>query len=438
MNTIIEDIVDLSEVAELLKNIIRVKSTGERETEVAHKIIEVLEANDITTYEIIESAEGRGNLIIDLKGKKGEGYTLMIIGHSDVVPVEGNWSVDPYEGVEKDGYIYGRGAIDDKGQVAAMVYLAVLLSRLNFDFKGRVKLLIAADEETQNPNHGVRYLVKERRDVFKDVNGAIGELGGLTEFNGELRQVIVFGEKGAYTFELTFKGEMGHGSRPFGVNNPIENASEFLSKLPIGLFYKSEPVKIMFKEVLGAKRFLFSSKLLSKFVLKRLLRDSPDTARFLHALTHITFAKTMFHGGIKDNVLPEEAKVTLDVRCFPEQSQQDLLDIIAKYIPRNAKYAVKTVAATPSTYSKIQNPLYKSIVKTVREMGYEPLPVIQTGTSDSAWVRQLGIPVYHFLTTKKPLEIERIHGIDERIWKEDLLTIIEGYYRLIKNLESLG
>jgi len=424
--------IGVDEIASLLKKLIQIPSVEKNETLVSEKIIDVLEKEGIESYELIESGEGRGNLIVTLKGKRGSGYNLMVIGHLDVVPVESKWSVDPFGGIERNGYIYGRGAIDDKGQVAAMTYLAVFLHRINYDFSGTVKLFMVADEETQNPKHGMRFLIKERPDLFKNIHGAIGELGGMIEFGGKKRQVIIFGEKGAVTLRITSLGERGHASQTYRVNNSIKNVAEAILRIPDAKFFISRPIRVMLKNMLGIKSLFIMNRILNKFTL-RMIKDIM-LARMLHAMTHITIAKTVVHGGKAENVYPEEAKLTLDIRYFPEQNNlHEIINLIKKSLPKH-RYKIEKVSQIPSTYSSTNTKLYRTIEKTVRDMGYEPFSIIQMGSSDSAWVRQLGIPTYHFMTTTRPMDVETIHGTDERIWKKDLITIVEGYWRLIQNL----
>ena len=317
----IEDYISVKEVAELLRRIIRVKSVRDKETEVANIIIDVLDKEGIDNYQLIESAPNRGNLIIDIEGKKGEGFNLMIIGHSDVVPAEENWSLDPFAGIEKNGYIYGRGAIDDKGQVAAMVYFAILLNRLGREFRGKVRLLIAADEEVQHPDHGVRYLVKNHRELFKDIHGAIGELGGKISFMGETRHVVIFGEKGALSLKVKVFGDKGHASSVYGINNSVESLVEFLAKLPRSFFFKSGQIRYMFENLLGWKSLFLLNKRLNSIVIGLLGRKDIKVARMLHSLTHITIAKTVLRAGYAENVYPEVAEATLDIRFFPENEK---------------------------------------------------------------------------------------------------------------------
>ncbi len=434
---VVKEHISVEEVADLLKKIIRVRSVGRDETKVAEIIIEVLEREGIETYRLIESARGRGNLIIDINGKRGEGYNLMIVGHSDVVPVEGKWSVDPWGGVERNGYIYGRGAIDDKGQVAAMVYLAILLHRLNNDFRGKVRLLIAADEEIQDPNHGVRFLVRNHPEIFKDIDGAIGELGGKIVFMGEEKQLVIFGEKGALSLKVRIYGDRGHASNVYGVKNAVEGLARLLTRLPKEKFFISKPVKEMFSNLMGLKKIFLTNRLLNKISIALMKRKDLRTTRMLHAITHITIAKTVLRAGQAENVYPEYAEAILDIRYFPENYEKQLLDFVRKHIPSSYKYELTTLRNTPSTYSSLSTRLYATIEKTIHDLGLKPLPLIQTGTSDSAWIRKLGIPVYNFMYTEQPLEVERIHGNDERIRKEELINIIEGYYRLIMNLQRL-
>jgi len=124
----------------------------------------------------------------------------------------------------------------------------------------------------------------------------------------------------------------------------------------------------------------------------------------------------------------------LDIRYFPENETDGLIDLVKKYMPRGYRCEAKVLVNTPSTYSSLSTRLYKAIERTIFEFGSKSLPIIQIWTSDSAWIRRLGIPVYHFMHTEKPLEVDRIHGADERIEKGELLNIVEGYYRLLVNL----
>ena len=384
----------------------------------------------------MESEPGRGNLIVTLKGKKGDGFNLMIIGHIDVVPIQSRWSVDAFQGVEKDGYICGRGAIDDKGQIAAMVYLAILLKRINLDFKGSVRLFMVADEEIQNPKHGMRFLVKNRRDLFKGINGGIGELGGVIKLRNKKNQIVVFGEKGALSLRITIYGDKGHGSQIYRVKNSVLGLAKFLVGSPNEYFFISKPTRIMLKNLIGRKSLLLSNKLLNNIIISMLYRRDPKLAKIIHALTHITIAKTVLKAGQAENVFPEEAEAELDVRLFPENNRDRIILDMKKYVPKGYKHKIEVKSFIPPTYSSLSTPLFLAIEKTVMEMGYRPLPIFQTGSSDSAWVRKIGIPVYHFMTTTREIEMDRIHGTDERIWKEDLIKIVEGYWRLIKNLSN--
>ncbi len=430
----VEEFVKAEEIADLLKEIIKVESVGKLETKVAEIIIDRLEKEGITSYKLIESEEGRGNLIIEIDGGAGEGYNLMIVGHSDVVPAGKNWSVDPFGGIERDGYIYGRGAIDDKGQVAVMTYLAILLKRMNFKFRGKLKLLIAADEETQMPEHGVRFLMKNHPEIFKDVDGAIGELGGRVDFGGKKGQMIIFGEKSYATFKITFRGPGGHSSQPYRTRNPIIDASRYINSLPDGYFFISKPVKIMLRKLFGLKSLFLTNKLFNKLVLKTVKNEK--IAKLLHSYTHVTIAKTILRAGEKDNVIPDHAELYVNMRGFPELDAKDLEKILLKYMPKGIDFEIKNEKFVESTYSDIKDRLYKAIEKTVKEMGYEPFPIIMSATSDSVWLRKMGIPVFHIFTTKRILEWDRVHGVDERIHKEDLIEALKGYLYLIKNLSK--
>ena len=436
----LHEYVSNEEIARFLSNIIRVKSVSGNETEVALRCIEVLEKEGIYEYELIESERGRGNLIIELKGSLGEGFNLAIIGHSDVVPAGDNWDIDPFGGVIRDGYIYGRGAIDNKGQVAVMIYLTILLKRTGLPFRGKLKLIIAADEEGQSEDHGMRFLMKNRPDIFKDIDGAIGELGGLTEIFGEKRQMIIFGEKGGASIEVIFKDEGGHSFNPVNYNNPINQAASFIKRLPDKVFYLDRNVIQSLRELLGIRSLILTTSLFSKIVLKIIKKFGAGESKTFYGnvvpLTNITIAKTMVNGGIYPNVLPDKASVTLNVRFFPSNTLKDILNIIEKYLTNKNGAILNLKEYIPSTVSPRRGYLYESILKTVGELGYRPLPIIMPATSDSAWLRTMGIPTYHFFTTRNPLELNRVHGKNERIHLEDLMGALEGYIRLLINLSS--
>ena len=423
--------IELEEMCELLRKIIRIPSIGSRESEVAYEIIDLLEEEGIKEYKLLESEEGRGNLIIDVKGRS-EGFNLLFIGHSDVVPPGEGWSINPFSGEERDGYIYGRGAIDDKSQIVVYTYLAVLLNRLGRDFRGRIRILIAADEELQNPNHGVRYLIKEHPYIFKGIHGAIGELGGLVSIGGRKAQAIIIGEKGSVSHKVMLKGRGRHSSL-VGEDDLIKIGSEFLLRLPRKIYFVSETFKNALKDAFGWKRHLIFNRLLSK----HLMNNDPILNMYIQALSHITIASTIVRAGEAHNVIPDRMEIIINARIFPEQNESWVRRLIEKTLSRITKnnYDILLQTYVPATLSTTDNLLYKKIVKTIREMNYTPLPLIQVGSSDSAWVRSLGIPVYHFFTTTKELEIDRIHGADERIWKKDLLKALEGYYRLITNIQ---
>ena len=426
------DYIDPKEMCELLKRLIQIPSINGDETKVAEEIIRILEREGIETYELIESAPGRGNLIIDIRGKRGNGFNLMIIGHADVVPAGEGWTVPPFAGIERNGWIYGRGAFDNKGQVTVMVYLAILLHRLGLDFKGKVRLLIAADEETQHPNHGVRYLIKHRPDVFKGIHGAIGELGGLVRINNKEFQMIIFGEKSSATYDIIVVGEGKHSSTPYGVKNPIDSLAKILLRIPDGVFFISNPVKKALKKTLGFYSYFLTNRITNKLIIKLIEKKNKELARSLHALTHITIAKTMVYGGTAENVIPREAKATVDLRGFPEQNEKDLRKIITKYC-RGIEIRLRTYI--PSTYTNPENSLlHNAICDVIRTLKYEPLPVFMTGTSDSAWLRKLGIPVFHFFVTKHTIDCFNPHMADEKIHIDDLMLALQGYYYLIMKL----
>ncbi len=431
-----KELIQIDEISKLLKNIIRIPSIGARESDVAYEIINVLEAEDIHDFELIESEEGRGNLIIDINGKRGKGFNLLLLGHSDVVPPGNNWSIDPFSGIEKDGYIYGRGALDNKSQIAVYTYLAVLLSRINYSFRGNIRIIIAADEEIQSKNHGIRFLVREHPRIFKHIHGAVGELGGLIKFRGNKGQAVIIGEKGTVSYKVVCRGNAGHtGIIAEDKYSPLRIGSEFVLRLPSKIFFISKTFKDVLEETFGWKIKL----LMNRFFINKLSRNRGDSfSRYLVALSHIILSKTMIRAGDAHNVLPDYMEITVNARIFPEQDDkwvERLLKTVLSQIATDS-YELTLQTYVPATISPTNTLLFKKITDTIKQIGYNPIPTIQPGSSDSSWLRSLGIPTYHFFITSKEIEIDRIHGADERIWKQDLMNALEGYYRLIEALQK--
>jgi acetylornithine deacetylase/succinyl-diaminopimelate desuccinylase-like protein len=229
------------EVCELLQKLIRIDTTNPPGNEtVAAKFLRENLKEDGFECEIIESKPTRGSLITRLKGE-GTGPSLLLLSHLDVVAANpAEWSVDPFGGVVKDGFVYGRGTLDMKGMTAIEVMTLKLLKRNGVKPKGDILLSAMADEETGG-FVGANWLLEHHRDKFM-ADYVINEGGGFTvpTKNGNIFTVNT-AEKGIMWFKLKAKGRPGHGSMPNTAINAITPISKAIEKLGS---YKPETVII--------------------------------------------------------------------------------------------------------------------------------------------------------------------------------------------------
>ncbi|MDF1541124.1 MAG: M20/M25/M40 family metallo-hydrolase, partial [Candidatus Thorarchaeota archaeon] len=267
--------------------------------------------------EVFESAPERGNLLAEIKGT-GEGPSLMFgPSHVDVVPVNNpeTWSNPPFEGIEKDGCIWGRGALDMLFFVASQSVVFARLHKEGFRPKGSLKLLIVADEEAGG-THGTNWMVVNHPEKVK-VDYLITEQGG--EPVAEKRMTYWYAEKGMAWLRLRFKGEEQHGSTPYGSDNAVVNMAEAVQRLAkyqpprdtqyIRPILEGVGVSAMIKRLAG------NTKTLPK-LLSTLVKSNPGMAKLMHALSQMTISPNMVKGGTKVNVIPGEAILDVDIRLL--------------------------------------------------------------------------------------------------------------------------
>lgn len=418
----VENFIREQEVIDLLKKLIRINTVGQNETLCAKAIISLLDEEGIDSYQSLESEAGRGNLIIDFgSGKK----TLIMTSHLDTVPAGDGWKYDPFSGIQVGKYIYGRGAVDSKGQVVTLVYLVILLHRMNLNLDGKIRLLLVADEEQQNQKHGMRFLLREHKELFQNVFGGIGELGGLINFKGEERQLLIYGEKGTVGIELQIMCEAGHSS-VINTYKFVEYTLKQINRIPRCFGETPEFIQEMLNKYMGIPWFIIKNKFMQKIFLRR-------GKEGLNSLLYNIVSPTVVTIGDAVNMAPSKAKIILNVRYHENIKITEILDLIYKSLDRKYKTNMKVLQYTRPNHSPTRTKLFNLIDETIREMGYKSLPIIMPASSDSSWLRREGIPMYHFFMTKEDLS-KYPHNINERISIDDLMLAIKGYYTLIRKL----
>lgn len=386
------------------------------------------------------------SLLYEWPGSERAGLPLLLLAHLDVVPVEpdtdGRWTHPPFSGEVADGYVWGRGAIDDKGRLFAI--LEAIEALLADGARPRLPILIAIghDEEVGGSEGARRIaeLLAERavRPLFAlDEGSAV--LEGIVP--GVDRPVAVVGlaEKGYVSVELVAHGEEGHASMP-----PRETAAVILARALGRLADRPFPARIdgparKFFGVVGremglVRRLAFANAWLTGPVLRRALEEHPGT----NALLRTTMAPTMLSGSGKDNVLPAAARAVVNLRIHPRDSIDGALARVVETIDDD-RIEVREYGgfrSEPSAVSPDDGPPWDALERSVRETFPDAIvaPSLVVVATDSRHYAGLTDRVYRFAPNRFGKDdLARIHGTDERLGVADYGRMIEFYARLIQN-----
>jgi acetylornithine deacetylase/succinyl-diaminopimelate desuccinylase-like protein len=437
------------EITNFLSELIQIDTTNPpgNETKAANYIAQYLVKEGFSA-EVIESAAGRGSVITRLKGT-GEKPNLLLLSHLDVVAANPQeWTVDPFAGTVKDGYVYGRGALDMKSMVAIEVVTLKLLKKNNIPTKGDVVLAATADEE-KGGEEGAGYLLQHHREKIL-CPYILNEGGGLAipQKNGNVFPVQA-AEKGILWFKITAKGTPGHGSTPNMADSAILRMNNVINILGD---YKPETVFVP-----TLKEFLTEVARLNPALeqpFSNLLNNPKQSDQGLDELSKMdkalteeirpriktTITPTIIHGGVKENIIPSECEAVFDCRVLPGQSVDETFETI-KGMLRDVgieKLSFKIIQMHDGSESTTQTPLYSAISSVLKD--FEPncgvTPSLATGGTDSRFFREMGSVCYGFhpILPDEPndkLE-QRMHGIDERITVENLVFGTSMFYETVK------
>ena len=426
------------EAVEVLRRYIQIDTTNPpgNEEEAALFLRSLLEKEGIKT-QIYTSAPRRGNLLASLEG--GSDPPFLLLSHMDVVPVERErWSVDPLAGEVKEGYIYGRGAIDMKGQGVAELMAFLLVHRHRIPLRRPLLLLAAADEEAGG-RWGVDWML-ENEPQLKRVGFVLNEGGTIrVRDDGRVHHYeISTAQKVVAQFRLRSKGRTGHGSMPHR-----ENANDRLVRALKKLIDWEAPVEVipLVKEYFRNLAPLNPSESAHYEDIEKGLRDDRFREHFTsnpqyNAMVRNTHTLTMLRSGTKVNVIPSEAEATFDCRLLPGTKREEFFrrlkevmgDEEIEFIPLE-DFEGKDPLPSPT-----DGELYRAILRVAqrKDPGVIVTPFLITGATDSRFFRELGIPCYDFTPFRLTQEeLRLIHGHDERISSENLLFAIQFLFEVI-------
>ncbi|MBX5321375.1 MAG: M20/M25/M40 family metallo-hydrolase [Candidatus Bathyarchaeota archaeon] len=437
------------EVTALLSDLIRINTTNPpgNETQAAKYLAETLEKEGFKC-EVLESAPGRGNVITRLKGT-GEKPSLLLLSHLDVVAANPKeWSVDPFSGLVKDGFVWGRGAMDMKSMTAMEVMVMKLLKRNNVKLKGDVILAATADEE-KGGEYGAGWLVSncpEKVMAEYVINEGGGQAIPVDEKNVFTIQTA---EKGILWFKVKAKGRPGHGSVPGAADNAILRMNKVVEKLGN---YRAEMtltltvtqfLNVMAEENELAKQalaLLLQNPAVGDQILDMLAKRDKAMAEEIRAMLRMTIAPTIIHGGIKENIIPSDCEAIFDCRILPGQSTTEALNRIKELLQEAdlEKLDFEIIQANEPSESPMETPLYGLMVETLKN--FEPncavAPILLTGGTDSRFFRKKGAACYGFQPALSDLPygeiLKMVHGIDERISTQNLVFGTSVLYTVVE------
>ena len=431
-----EDIAVETEATELLRTLIRNGCVNTGDPASGHEVrsVDALEdyfARSGLSCERYTSQPGRTSLIVRIEGRDPKAPTLLLMGHTDVVPVTASgWQRDPFAADLVDGIVWGRGAIDMLNLTATMAVATRRLRTSDWRPRGTLIYLAVADEEAGG-FLGAGHLVEHHADAVT-CDYVITESGGvpIPTKSGHTLKVTV-GEKGGNWRRLVVHGTPGHGSRPFRTDNALVTAARVIQRLAE---YRPKA------RILDAYRGYIESLDLEPGLTEALTDpdrvweaaqdlDNLALAREAHACTHTTFSPNIAHGGTKVNVIPDRVDIDVDIRSIPGIETHEVEAMIKEAL---GNLADRVTIETPpdrkrgGTISPTDTPLMAAIGRVAKRMMPDSrvVPFITTGGTDAKFFRWKGIPAYGFGLhstripyTEYPL---MFHGHNERVDTESL------------------
>jgi acetylornithine deacetylase/succinyl-diaminopimelate desuccinylase-like protein len=414
-----------AETTSVLQRLVRFKTVNPPGNE--REILEYLAAylkEAGFTVQLVAADEARPNLVADLHGAE-DGPTLCYLGHVDTVLADpSEWEHDPWSGDLADGYLWGRGSLDMKSQVAAEAVAAATLAKQGWrPARGHLKLVFVADEETGG-DVGAAWITSEHPDLVR-CDYLINEGGGdVFEYAGQRRYGVCCAEKGIFRFAITARGTAGHASMPKTGDNALLKLGPALQRLAAaGPSFELTEAPALLLQGLG------EDPAQPEKALASITATAPELVTFLEPMLGVTVAPTMAHASDAMNVIPSRASIWVDCRVPPGLGEEAARKRIAEVLGdlTGTGLEVDFTEQVVGNSSPAQTDLMATIDRWIRKAdpGAQTVPLILPGFSDSRWFRE-AFPhcvAYGFFPQRyQPMlhSAPLVHNADERIDVRDL------------------
>jgi acetylornithine deacetylase/succinyl-diaminopimelate desuccinylase-like protein len=418
------------EAIELFRDLLRVDTSNPPGCETAAAVVlkRYLEGAGLEP-QLVAREPDRANLIARIPGT-GDGPSLALLGHTDVVPADAReWTHPPFAGdLDEHGYVWGRGAADMKNETVTRAVTMAALAREGFQPKGDLIFIAEADEENGSAEVGMSWLVEARPDVRSDY--ALNEGGGtrIELADGRIVVPISVGEKACLSANVIALGEAGHASTPEAGANAVPRLATLIKRL---VSFQPE------RRLIGATRDTLETLAGPiegnlEAVLARAMELHPEFSTTLPATLQTTIAPTRLHGSSALNVMPARATVECDCRVLPGSTPDDLELELRSALGNDLPYEIEFPSPlVGGSISRTDTPLFRACQAFLdrADRGAVLLPVLETGFTDSHFLREaFGTVAYGFWPVRRtPVRTYRggIHNRDERLHVDDLVYATE-------------
>jgi acetylornithine deacetylase/succinyl-diaminopimelate desuccinylase-like protein len=391
----------------------------------------------------LSPAPRKGNLVARLHGT-GKLKPILLVAHLDVVPaLRQDWSVDPFKLTEQDGYFWGRGSSDDKYMAASFVSNLIRYKQEGYKPDRDIIVALETDEEIFDHDAlGIQWLLTHHRDLI-DAEFALNEGGPVNMKDGKpIRVNIQTSEKVPVTFQLDVKNTGGHSSVP-RKDNAIYHLAEGLVRLSKFEFplHLNDTTRAWF-----ARSAQFENEQTAADI-RSVLSDKPEAQALArlsanpsyNAQLRTTCVATMLQGGHAANALPQLATAKVNCRIIPGEPAKDIMATLVKVLADDEIAVTQIEREVGSDPSKLNEEIVGAVEKLSHEFWPEAavIPVMSTGATDGAFLRNAGIPTYgHSGMAMETGDAARIHGRDERVPMKSFYNGNEYLYRLVKLLSG--
>lgn len=436
-----------TEILQRFRDLIQIDSRAGSEVKAAEYVRRVLEGEGIPT-KTFAMDQARPNIVARLKGN-GSKKPLLILAHTDVVGVQREkWPVDPFSATLKDGYVWGRGSVDDKPILAGALMVTLLLKRNHVALDRDVIFLAESAEEADTTGVGINFMVNQHYDEI-DAEYSLTEGGHATIENGKVVSVAVSpAEKLPARARMVANGTSGHGSVP-RLDNAVIHIAAAVEKVgrwqtPMRL---NDTTRTYFEKLAGISPPDMAARY--NALLNPRTADAAEHYLQEHepqsdSMLRVSIVPTMLKAGVGPNVIPSEAEATIDVRLLPGDNPDKFFADMAKLIDDPA---VKILPFTPpsrppSPASRIDTEMYRVLEHVSKQMYPNAivLPFMSTGASDKAQLRAKGQQSYGIGPAATPNDSLNYgaHSDVERLAEASIYPFVEFFWNAVTEIAASG